>query len=313
MNSVSRPTRAGRRARRVARSVGSEIQWCTERLRGGLAARLPVAGPGGHRPPCRVACRWTSMQSLKSSTSLLALLTLLLALTACEGAREKARARQEAARNPQVTISGEEAVLVPAWQPPSVEIPSGEEGKVLAEAKKALDEDRLFGGPRDAVPLLLELRARLPDDPEIAQTHARAVKQLVVEGDAALEDMDMDPDSLRRAHEIGEVARTAAGDDPAVRAFLSRVDGADQSVKLDVLGEREFAAGRLGGEKEGEGALAYFREAIRRRPGDARAAQGVAAVESTMIRNAEDAAARADFSESDRWLAIAAKVRPGAG
>ncbi|UHQ18473.1 formylglycine-generating enzyme family protein [Lysobacter sp. KIS68-7] len=252
------------------------------------------------------------MTSLKSSTSLLALFALLLALAACEGARDKARARQEAGRNPQVTISGEEAVLVPAWQPPAVEIASGEEPKVLAEAKKALDEDRLFGGERDAVPLLLELRARMPDDPEVARMQARAVKQLIVQGDAALEDMDMDPDALRRAHEIGEVARTAAGDDPAVRAFLSRVDGADQSVKLDVLGEREFAAGRMGGEKEGEGALAYFREAMRGRPGDARAAQGIAAVESNMIRHAEDAAARADFGESDRWLAIAGKVRPGA-
>jgi formylglycine-generating enzyme required for sulfatase activity len=123
--------------------------------------------------------------------------------------------------------------------------------------------------------------------------------------------MDLDPDGLRRAHEFGEVARTAAGDDPAVRALLSRIDGADKSVKLDQLGEREFAAGRMGGEKEGEGALAYFREAQRNRPGDARAAQGIAAIESTMIRRAEDAAAKADFPESDRWLALAAKVRPG--
>jgi len=257
------------------------------------------------------------MTSLKSSTSLralfapLALLALLPALSACEGAREKAKAREEAQRNPLVTISGEEAVVVPAWQPPSVAIVPGEEAKVLAEAKKALEEDRLFGGPRDAVPLLLELRARLPDDADIARTHARAVQQLVVEGGAALDGMDLDPDGLRRAHEFGEVARTAAGDDPAVRALLSRIDGADKSVKLDQLGEREFGAGRMGGEKEGEGALAYFREAQRNRPGDARAGQGLAAIESTMIRRAEDAAAKADFPESDRWLALADKVRPG--
>jgi hypothetical protein len=129
------------------------------------------------------------MTSLKSSTSLRPvarspLLALLPALSACEGAREKAKAREEAQRNPLVTISGEEAVVVPAWQPPSVAIIPGEEAKVLAEAKKALEEDRLFGGPRDAVPLLLELRARLPDDADIARTHARAVQQLVVEGGA---------------------------------------------------------------------------------------------------------------------------------
>ena len=94
----------------------------------------------------------------------------VLALAACDGKRADQAAAPDSERNPLVTITGEEAVVVPAWQPPPVMIAIGEEPAVLAEAKQALDEGRLFGGPRDAVPLLLELNARMPDDcPQMRQ------------------------------------------------------------------------------------------------------------------------------------------------
>jgi formylglycine-generating enzyme required for sulfatase activity len=249
---------------------------------------------------------------LKTSRRLPSLaLCAALVLAGCDGRRDAQPGREGEARNPLVTISGDEAVVVPAWQPPPVHIVEGEEPKVLAEAGQALEENRLFGGDRDAVPLLLELKARLPDDPAVARAYTRAGRQLIAEGDAALARMDTDPNGLRRAHEVGEVLRTTAADHPDVKAYLSRVDGADQSVQLDHRGERELAAGRLGGgDKDDKGALSYFREALQRRPGDARAAQGIAAVESAMIRNAEQAAAEGKFEASDRWLATAARVRP---
>jgi formylglycine-generating enzyme required for sulfatase activity len=247
-------------------------------------------------------------------TLAVAALCAVLVLAACEGKRGEQSRQQAGGRdNPLVTISGEGAVVVPAWQPPAVHIAPGDEVKVLAEANTALDEGRLFGGDRDAVPLLLELRARSPDDAATQRAMQRAIGLLVVTGDAALARMDVDPDGLRRAHEVGEVARTAAAEDPKVRAYLSRVDGADESVQLDHRGERELAAGRLGGQADPNaerGALEYFREAQERRPGDARAAQGIAAVESGMIRNAEDAAARSKFDEADQWLVLAAVIRP---
>jgi formylglycine-generating enzyme required for sulfatase activity len=253
------------------------------------------------------------MPTPRTKSTLLAMACAVLALAACDGKREGDAARAAAGRNPLVTISGEGAVVVPAWMPPPVEIASGDEHKVLAEAVKALDEGRLFGGDRDAVPLLLELSARLPDDPDVQRAQARAIAMLIAEGDAALARMDEDPLGLRRAHEVGEVGRTAASDHPGIRAFLSRVDRADETMQLDHRGERELDAGHLGGEgKAGErGALDYFRESIERRPGDARAAQGIAAVESAMIRRAETAAAISDFDEADRWLGFAAQVRPG--
>ena len=246
-------------------------------------------------------------------TSLAAAVCMVLALAACEGKRGEEARQREAGRAPRVTISGDEAVVVPAWQPPPVHITPGEEDKVFTEAEAALAENRLYGGERDAIPLLLELRARTPDDARVLAAMQRALKQLLVAGDAALARMDVEPDGLRRAHEIGEVARTAAAEEPAVRAYLSRIDGADQSVELDRRGEHELANGRLGGSEDPQaprGALEHFRQAQERRPGDARAAQGIAAVESAMIRNAEDAAGRSAFEEADRWLILAAAIRP---
>jgi formylglycine-generating enzyme required for sulfatase activity len=241
----------------------------------------------------------------------LAFIAIAFALSACDGKRDEQAAPGAESRDPLVTISGEGSVVVPAWQPPQVSIATGDEPKVLAEANTALDEGRLFGGPRDAVPLLLELQARLPDDPDIRRAHARAIRMLIADGDAALARMDNDPNGLVRAHQVGEVGRTTAQDDPSMRAYLSRVDRADQSVQLDHRGERELQAGRLGEQPGDRGALQYFREALERRPADARATQGIAAAESTLIRRAEDAAARLDFDGAEKALALAATVRPG--
>jgi formylglycine-generating enzyme required for sulfatase activity len=214
----------------------------------------------------------------------------------------------DARRDPSVTISGQDAVVVPTWQPPPVEIGEGEVDATRAEAERALKAGRLFGGDRDALPLLLALRRVAPDDVRISDAFDRAIAALVAQGDAASAAFDDDATALRRVHEVASVARTAAPDDARVRAFLSRVDRLDEVVQINHRGERELEAGRLG--EEGRGALDYFHEALRRRPGDARAHQGLAAVESALIRRAEQAAAESDFDTAAHWLDAAASVRP---
>jgi formylglycine-generating enzyme required for sulfatase activity len=129
------------------------------------------------------------------------------------------------------------------------------------------------------------------------------------EGDKALAQADDDVDALRHAHQVAAVARTVAPKAPAVRDYLVRVDAADHAWDLNHAAEQDLQAGRLG--ESGGGALDKLREALRLRPGQARAQQGLAAVESSMIRRAEADGERGDFRAAQRWLAMAAKVRPG--
>ena len=241
----------------------------------------------------------------------LAALWMLATLSACGGkdAPAASDADARAARDPSITISGDDAAVVPAWQPEPVEVVADQVDAIRAEAGAALAAGNLHGGPRDAMPLLLALRRQVPDDPDVQAMFAEVLTALIAQGDAALAERDEDSLALRRAHEHGAVARTAAADYPAVSAFLSRLDRADEVQALNRRGERELRDGRLGEQKGG--ALALFREAQRMRPGDARAAQGMAAVESAMLRRAEQAAGENDFDTAERWLGFASAVRPG--
>src|SRR5688500_15610387 len=140
MNSVSRPTRAGRCARRAARSAGSEIQRCTK---GGgpvlrdrpPAYRLPDPAAIVHHAASPVLQDVRDSMSLQTTTLAVC---VLFALAACEGKRGEDARQAQAGRDPLVTISGEGAVVVPAWQPPPVHIAPGDEAKVFAEAEAAL-------------------------------------------------------------------------------------------------------------------------------------------------------------------------------
>lgn len=261
----------------------------------------------GHDAGIMATCRGGRLHANRIVT-----LSLLALLAACGGKdappASGTGARGPESRDPSITISGDEAAVVPAWQPPPVEVVADRTGAVLAEAEAALAAGRLHGGPRDAMPLLLALRRQAPDDARVQDAFDRALAALIAMGDAALSEQDEDPMALRRAHEHAAVARTAAADDPAVRAFLSRLDRADAVQALNRRGERALRADRLG--EDSDGALGLFRAAQRLRPGDARAAQGVAAVESALLRRAEEAAGRNEFDQAERWLESASAVRP---
>ena len=232
----------------------------------------------------------------------------VLLLAGC-GDKPGGHAGEAHRRGPSVTISGEDAIVVPAWQPPPVEIAPGTQDKVLSEAERALAAGQLYEGPRDALPLLLALRTLQPGDTRVDAAFDRALAALVAQGDDAIAAFDEDAVALRHVHEIAAVMRTAAPEDARVREFLSRVDRLDEVAQIVHRGERELQADRLG--EQAPGALEYFREALRRRPHDARASQGLAAVESALIRRAEQAALDGNFDAADRWLAFAARVRPG--
>jgi formylglycine-generating enzyme required for sulfatase activity len=245
-----------------------------------------------------------------------------------EAPAESAPAAAEPSRQaPIVTISRDQAVSpVPPWQAPEVAIDEASLEQRRADAAAALESGELFGEPDDAVPLYLALFRHAPDDAEIARGYRQAVAALIEQGDAALDAIDGtvedNRDALHRAHEVAAVARVvAAGETPApaqagqptidetVTAYLGRVDRADAAAAANRRGEQALNAGRIGVGAE-EGALDHFHEALRQRPGDERARQGVAAAESALIRRAERAADADDYAAADRWLDRAAQVRP---
>ncbi|WP_342317291.1 SUMF1/EgtB/PvdO family nonheme iron enzyme [Lysobacter sp. FW306-1B-D06B] len=217
------------------------------------------------------------------------------------------------ARTPIVTISADQAVSpVPPWRIPQVEVTDENAAELKKKAAEALARGRLFGGADDAIPLYFALRRFDPEDAAANRGFDKSLQRLIVRGDEALAGLDRDPLSLRRAHEIAAVARAVAPGNVDIVEYLARLDRADDSQEANRLGEEALNAGRLGVDGGRDEALTHFRQALELRPGDMRAMQGIAAVESALIRRAEIAADRDDYAGAERELAIAAKVRPPA-
>ncbi|WP_309260643.1 formylglycine-generating enzyme family protein [Lysobacter arvi] len=217
------------------------------------------------------------------------------------------------AHTPIVTISADQAVSpVPPWRMPSVQVTDDNVAERKEQAAQALARGRLFGGPDDAIPLYYALRRFDPEDAVANAGFDRSIRRLIVSGDEALAQLDRDPLSLRRAHEIAAVARAVAPANVDIVEYLARLDRADEAQEANRLGEEALNAGRLGVAGEPGQALAQFRRALELRPNDMRANQGIAAVESAMIRRAELAAERDDYASAERELDAAAKVRPPA-
>ena len=236
-------------------------------------------------------------------------------LTACkrevaeQASQPQVRKEQTRARAGVVTVSGDDAVAAELnWHAPPVSIAPDGVAKARKQAEAALVAGKLYADADSAIPLYLALAKAAPDDARVKAGLQHARTALIARGDAALAKADHDIEALRTAHTVAAVARALDGDDPGVQAYLARVDAADTLWELNRQGEQELAEGKFG--EQGGGAVAKFRQALALRPGQARAMQGFAAAESAMIRSAEIAAGRNDFSTAKRWLDDAAKLRP---
>ncbi|MEO6263405.1 MAG: formylglycine-generating enzyme family protein [Luteimonas sp.] len=209
-----------------------------------------------------------------------------------------------------VTVRGDDSIAKAlTWRAPEVALPAAGRDAAHRRAAAALADGRLYADADSAIPLYLALLRQSPDDADARAGLQRALDALLASGDAALGTADDDIAALREAHQIAAVARGTAPGDKAVQAYLREVDAADQLWELNRQAEQDLRAGRLG--ESGSGALARLREALRLRPGQARALQGLAAVESGLIRRAEEAGERGDFTAAGRWIGLAATVRPG--
>ena len=248
-------------------------------------------------------------------------LATLLLLCGCgrddRSPEDKREATTQARADGQVTVSGDDAIADRlTWRSPKIELADADVPAVRKRATAAVTEGRLYEDADAAIPLYLALLKLDPDDARAKTGLARALAKLVDAGDAALAESGDDAEALRRAHRAAAVMRSvglARVEGGAV--FIVRLDHADRLWELNEEAEAALAEGRLG-DTAGpgdpvEGALPLFRHVLVLEPGQPRASQGVAAVESALIRRAEDAAVRSDFEEARRWLARAEAVRPG--
>lgn len=236
-------------------------------------------------------------------------------LSGCGDRAGKAASTEAAARKPIVTVSADQAVSpVPPWRAPVIEVTDDNAAALRKRAEAALKAGQLYGGADEgstAIPLFLALQKHAPQDERVRRGLRQSLLALVDEGRDALSAIDYDPQELRHAHEVAAVARVVDSGDPRVEAFLDRLDRADEAARANLIGELALNAGRIGEKGEADGAIAYFREALRERPGDSRAQQGLAAAESALIRRAEAAAAEDDYDSAAYWLEVSGSVRPG--
>jgi Uncharacterized conserved protein len=209
-----------------------------------------------------------------------------------------------------VTVSGDDRIAESlTWRAPAVTMPAEGPAGLHERAEAALAAGRLYADADSAIPLYLALLQHAPGDARAQAGLQRAQQALLASGESYLSTADDDIDALRNAHRIAAVARTTAPRDAAVQAYLKQVDLADQLWELNRQAEADLRTGRLG--ESGGGALAKLRSALRLKPHQPRALQGLAAVESGLIQRAEEAAERGDFANAGRWMTFAAKVRPG--
>lgn len=215
-------------------------------------------------------------------------------------------------RRGSVTVSGDDALAESlTWRRPQVVLAADELDAANRRAREALAAGRLYEDADAAVPLLLAILDIAPDDADAEATLRKARAALLARGAEAARGAGEDAAALRELHRVAAVLRTLDPGAPRVQAFLAQVDLADRLWVVNSEGERELQARRYGAQ--GGGALARFREALRLQPGQARALQGISAVQSGLIRRAEQAADADDYAGASRWLDLAARVREDDG
>lgn len=240
------------------------------------------------------------------------LLLLSLLLVACgqdEATPPPASEAEARLRRGLVSISEDELPVYSLdWQVPAAIVDVDALSDARQRAEEALEAGHLYQDADAAIPLYLAILKSSPEDVEARAGLADALTALYAEGDAVLESSDPEGVNLGLAHQVASVTRVVAPEAPETLEYLTRVDAADRLQALLEHGENELASGKLG--ESGIGAATAFREVLRNRPQDARAMQGLAAVESQMIGRAEDAIAVDAYDRAITWLDAAAQLRP---
>ena len=271
----------------------------------------------------------------------LGLTALLLALAGCSGSapqaplaapnaepakkpslaerlEARAEARAEAKAEAAAAAKGEPAtpdptpqledITLPVWSAPEVSLQPGQLAEARKAADKALAEDRLYREAEDAIPLYLAILAQQPRDRAAQRGLDKARQRLRAQASALMAQPENQRQALAQAAEIAGVAVALAPEGKAEQALQQRIAVARRLLALNRAGEQALRQHQFG--EDGGGAQAAFREVLASDPLNSRARQGLAAVESGLIRRAEHAAAMdSDFEAAARWLDKATTIR----
>lgn len=207
--------------------------------------------------------------------------------------------------------AGVDPAPAPQWERPELEVDPEEVEALGTRAAEALEAGELLDPEDGAIALYLALDGLLPDDDAVDLGLEQSIDALAGQLESGLQALGHDPSALQRAQQAGAALVELRPDDERTVALLEGVEQARRSHHESALGERALAASgvALEGPIQAEG---HFRRALELRPDDARALQGLAAVESALIRNAGQAAGDDDYDLAGQWLERAAQVRPQA-
>ncbi|PZU27847.1 MAG: serine/threonine kinase [Stenotrophomonas sp.] len=278
---------------------------------------------------------------LGKTGQLLGLTALLLALAGCSGSapqaplaapnaepakkpslaerlEARAEARAEAKAEAAAAAKGQPAtpdptpqledITLPVWSAPEVSLQPGQLAEARKAADKALAEDRLYREAEDAIPLYLAILAQQPKDRAAQRGLDKARQRLRAQASALMAQPENQRQALAQAAEIAGVAVALAPEGKAEQDLQQRIAVARRLLALNRAGEQALRQHQFG--EDGGGAQAAFREVLASDPLNSRARQGLAAVESGLIRRAEHAAAMdSDFEAAARWLDKATTIR----
>ncbi|WP_250062566.1 formylglycine-generating enzyme family protein [Stenotrophomonas mori] len=208
-----------------------------------------------------------------------------------------------AAVRPDAVAQPEAAGLPAPWVPPQPELAADGVRDALRRAAAALAEGRLYRNADDAVPLYLAVLALRPQERAAQRGLETARRQLVASVRALLERPYEQRRALDEAAEQVAVLVRLAPDGPDAPELHRRIQAARHLLALNRSAEQALRDGDL------DKAASAFAQVEVLEAGNSRAAQGRAAVESALLRRAEDAAGHADFDAALGWLQRAATLR----
>ena len=208
------------------------------------------------------------------------------------------------------TALASELVLKP-WVMPEVAFDPEQWSQARRKVRQAIAANHLYEDADAAVPWLLAMQQARPEDRQVSRQLEQASQRLRQQFERLLREPERQRVALAQAGLRLQVLQHLPVEASAMAQMEQALEQARERLALNRRGEASLRRGQLG--ISGPGALADFQTVLERWPGDARALQGMAAVESALLRRAEEQAAAGNFTQAEKLLSTAAPLREPVG